>query len=80
MRKALDYILGIKPDQSARIIELYNKDEDFRTLCDDYLASAEALAECRNKVLKERQYENEFMEINLELEREINHLLHDRNT
>ena len=75
MRKALDYILERLPDQSARIIELYNKAEDFRILCEDFYASSQALDECRKNLIKDKLVENEFLEVNLDLEKEINHLL-----
>ena len=75
MRKALDYILTKLPDHSAEIIELYNKDEDFRILCEDYLASGQALEECRLNVIKDKEFENEFLQVYLELEKEIIHLL-----
>ncbi len=75
MRKALDHVLGILPDRSAKIIELYNRDEDFRILCEDYLATTQALEETRKNVIKDKEIENEFLEVHLELEKEINHLL-----
>ncbi len=75
MRKGLDYILKKLPAHSAEIIELYNKDVDFRILCEDYLASGQALEECRLNVIKDKEFENEFLELYLELEKEISHLL-----
>lgn len=77
MRKALDYILVRLPDHSAKIMELYNRDEDFRILCEDYLASARALEEFRQNVIKDREFERDFLDIHLELEKEINGLLSD---
>ena len=78
MRKALDNILKKLPDHGAKIIELYNKDEDFRILCEDYLASGQALEEYRLNAIKDKAFENEFLEIFQELEKEINHLLGTR--
>jgi len=75
MRKALDYILKKLPHESAKIIELYNKDDDFRILCEDYLASVQALEESRTNVNKDKEFEKEFSDVHLELEKEINHLL-----
>jgi hypothetical protein len=75
MRKALEFILSKFPDHRAKIIELYNKDEDFRILCEDYLASTMTIEECRQNMIDEREFENEFLQVNLDLEKEIIHLL-----
>ena len=75
MRKAFDYILSKFPDHRTKIIELYNKDEDFRILCEDFLTSIETLEDCRQNVIKDREFENEFLHVNLDLEKEIIHLL-----
>lgn len=78
MRKAFEYILAKFPDQRTKIIDLYNKDEDFRILCEDYLTSGEVLEKCRLEVMKDRAFENEFSQIYLDLEKEIIHLLERR--
>jgi hypothetical protein len=75
MRKALEFILSKFPDHRAKIIELHNNDEDFRILCEDYLASTMTLEESRQKVINDREFENEFLQVNLDLEKEIIHLL-----
>ena len=73
--KALEYVLNKYPDQSARVIELYSTDEDFRILCNDILATGEALEQCRQNALKDREYENEFLQVFLDLEKEVDGLL-----
>jgi len=75
MRKSLDFILSKFPDHRKKIIELYNADDDFRILCEDYLTSKETLQECRQNVIKDREFENEFLQLNLDLEKEIVHFL-----
>ena len=75
MRKAFDHILSKFPDHRAKIIELYNRDEDFRILCDDYLTSVQTIEEYRLKTLSDREYESEFLRIYLDLEKEIIRLL-----
>lgn len=75
MRKALEFILSKFPDHRNKIIELYNKDEDFRILCEDYLTSVKTIEECRQKVIEDRGVENEFLQVNLDLEKEIVRLL-----
>ena len=79
MRKAFEFILSKYPDHRTNIIELYNKEEDFRILCEDYLTSVETLEECRQNVIKDREFENEFLQVNLDLEKEIVHLLERHN-
>ena len=75
MRKAFEFILSKYPDHRNKIIELYNANEDFRILCEDYLSSVQTLEECRQKVMEDRGVENEFLQVNLDLEKEIIHLL-----
>jgi hypothetical protein len=75
MRKSLDYILGRFPDHGNKILDLFNQDDDFRMLCEDFLASMQGLEECRLNVIKDKGLENEFSQVHLELEKEIIHLL-----
>ena len=75
MRKAFEHMLSKFPDHRTRIMELYNKDEEFRILCEDYLTSVQALEEYRLKTLNDREVEKEFLQIYLDLEKEIIHLL-----
>ena len=75
MRKVLDYILEKFPDQRPKIIDLYNNDDDFRSLCGDYLTTTETLEECRLNGIKDKKFENEFLRVHVELEKEIIHLL-----
>jgi len=78
MVKSLAYIVGKFPDHKSMIIDLYARDEDFRTLCEDYLASARMLEEYRQNTIKDRKFENDFSQIYVELEKEINRLLATR--
>ncbi len=75
MRKVLDYILEKFPDQRPKIIDLYNNDDDFRSLCGDYVTTTETLEECRQNGIKDKKFENEFLQVHVELEKEIIHLL-----
>ena len=75
MKKVLEYILNKFPDQRPKIIDLYNNDEDFRTLCEDYLTTVETLEKCRLNGIKDKKFENEFLQVYVELEKEIIHLL-----
>ena len=54
--KALEYVLAKYPDHGAKLIDLYNKDEDFRTLCEDYLNIAQTIEKFRRSELKDKEY------------------------
>jgi len=71
MKNDLDYILRKLPDHRQSITELYDTNDDFRTLCEDYLTTAKGLEEYRNKSMEDRELEAEFAQTYLELEREI---------
>ena len=71
MKKDLDYILKKLPDHKESINLLYETNDDFRTLCEDYLTTAKGLEEYRNKSMEDRELETEFAQTYLELEREI---------
>jgi hypothetical protein len=75
MTKEFVYVLGKFPDHRDKIIDLYNKDEDFRTLCEDYVTSIQAAEERRLNAIKDRKIEREFLHVNMELEKEIIRLL-----
>lgn len=63
------------PDHGAKLTDLYDKDEDFRILCEDYLKIAQTIEKYRRDVIKNREYKNEFVQVYLDLEKEIMHLL-----
>jgi hypothetical protein len=75
MDEALEYILSRYPDYRPKIIQFFNRDEDVRILCEDYYASASALKVSRHNTIKERDVENEYSQVYIELEKEIIHLL-----
>jgi hypothetical protein len=79
MEKALEYILRKFPDHSDSMIDLYCIDADFRILCEDYLTTVKTLEESRQKAFNDRVFENEYVQLSLELEKEIFHLLRSRN-
>ena len=69
--KAYEYLLVKYPDHSAKIIDLYRKDEEFRILCEDYQNIIMEIEKCRLNVIKDREIEREFLHANLQLEKEI---------
>jgi hypothetical protein len=78
MEKALEYIVNKFPDQATSTIDLYCIDEDFRVLCEDYLTSIQTIEASRLKVLTDRLVENEYIQVALELEKEILHFLQNK--
>lgn len=75
MKKIFEFILSKFPEHRSGIIELYNTDEDFRSLCEDYLTSLEAMEEGRKILIKDREVEREYVQLNLDLEKEIFYFL-----
>jgi hypothetical protein len=61
--------------QFAQYIEtikmLYHVDDDFKTLCDDYLISKTSLEEFKERSIEDRQRELEYKRLSRELEKEI---------
>jgi hypothetical protein len=70
MTKDLHNMLERFPDQRKKIIDLYSKNEDFRTLCEDYWQSKKALVKSRDKKISDALLENEYSGLCLELEME----------
>lgn len=75
MTNALEYVLAKFPDHGVKILDLYDKDEEFRILCDDYLTSQRTLEQFRTGAIKFNPYEKEFMDLNRELEQELEKIL-----
>jgi len=78
MEKALEYIIRKFPDHAALTIDLFCADEDFRILCEDYLTSVRTVEEYRTKTLIDGSFENEYLQISIELEKEILQNLQNR--
>ena len=75
MTKVLEYIVAKFPDHSSKIIDLFSRNEDFRILCEDYMTSMNEVEERRLNVIKNREVEQEFLKVYMELEKEIIHVL-----
>lgn len=70
MTKELDNMMQRFPDQRGRIIELFNNNEDFRTVCEDYWESRQALLNSMTHKIEDAILENEYSVLCLELEKE----------
>ena len=75
MKNVLEYVLEKLPDHRDTIAELYERNDDFRTLCEDYLTTAKGLEESRNYSIQGKELENEYAQTYVELEREIIYML-----
>ena len=75
MINALEHVLVKFPDHRVKITDLYDKDEEFRILCDDYLTSVQTLEQIRTGTKTTNPFENEFLDLNHELENELGKIL-----
>ena len=75
MHKELDHMLERFPEHRGVIIQLFNSNEDFKSLCDDYLQCKNNLLKFRQNVLKDTRVENEYKMLSLDLEQEVLHFL-----
>jgi len=66
---------GLNIAQFAEYIEtikmLYRVDDDFKTLCDDYVTSKMKMEKSTGKPLEERRNELEYEQLSRDLEKEI---------
>ncbi|HTE23311.1 hypothetical protein [Flavitalea sp.] len=66
---------ALNTSQFAEYIEtikmLYKVDDDFKTLCDDYLTSKTSLEKFKEKSVEDKQRELEYKRLSLDLEKEI---------
>jgi|GEM_PF-2198687 len=76
MTKELIFMIENFPSQRTKIIELYNRDPDFKQLCNDYCLSVkmlEAFKKTEPDIKKvKRDYELVSKELESELERFLN--------
>ena len=78
MKKVFEHILSKFPEHQGRLTELYNRDEDFRILCEDYLTSVEALERGRQNSIKDKEFEREYLQVFFDLEKEILYYLKEK--
>ena len=71
MKKGLTCILERFPAAREKIIEFYDRSEDFRNLCDDYQYIRDALAKCDEQMQKDVSMEAEYSKLFAELEEEV---------
>jgi hypothetical protein len=78
MDKALEYVVRKFPGHAASMSDLYCTCEDFRILCEDYMTSVQTVESSRLKFLTDKLVENEYIQVSIELEKEIFQILQRR--
>jgi len=63
------------PDFKTKIIQLYNNDSNFKSLCDDYWLSSTLLQKYRGNVVADSILEDEYSSICAMLVKELNDYL-----
>jgi len=77
LSKQLGLIKKKFPEQSERIEELYEADEDFRNLCSDYFLCVQHLQKFQKEFGEKKHTLKEYREIYSELEKELFHFIFD---
>jgi len=81
MKSLNEYLKAVKhkfPEEGERIENLYQSDEDFRALCEDYFSCLQFLHKFKNEV-KEKKYSfEEYKNIQEELEKELHDFIFTR--
>ena len=62
-----------------KIIELYNKDSDFRELCNDFCLSINMLEAFKKSEPDYRRVENDYKQVSEDLKKEILHFFENKN-
>jgi hypothetical protein len=71
MPALLNLILAHFPDYAEKIRILYLADDEFKSLCEDFLTSKMALEKSTGKISNDQQLESEYRQLMVELEKEI---------
>ena len=77
MEEEVIYMLNKFPAYRSEILKAYENNEDFKSLCEDYLAALQSYENIRRKMIKDYRGELEYRELFLELEKEILEMLDD---
>jgi len=71
MSNLLNFIVSQFTNHAETIRILYLVDEDFKSLCDDYYTSKMHSEKLHDKMLSDKQWENEYQHLSSVLEKEI---------
>jgi len=73
--KILSIIRERFPGQDARVRNLYDQNEEFQSLCLDYVSSLEALKGFQDNVSQQGRSVDEYTEVIRQLEKELREFL-----
>jgi len=77
LSKQLQVIKKKFPEQGERIEQLFDKNEDFRALCSDYVLCIKHLQKFKKEYGEKKLTVDEYRNIRSELENELHHFLFD---
>jgi predicted secreted protein len=75
VEKELDYMIEKFPQYRAKLIHLFNNNDDFRSLCDDYWQCNYCATKFTSNVKNEARIENNYKVLSLALEQEVQNYL-----
>ena len=74
MKSLNEYLKVVKqkfPEEGERIEGLYQSDEDFRALCEDYFSCLQYLNKFKNEAIEKKYSFEEYKDMQEELEKEL---------
>ena len=71
MTQDIQFMMNRFPTFKDQILQAYENNEEFKSLCEDFYSSALILINSKNKVLKDRKSDLEYQKLFLDLETEI---------
>lgn len=71
MTRELDHMINAFPAHRGKLIDLYDTNEDFRSLCDDYWQCNCSLNKIHQDATHDKRSENSYKMLCLDLEQEV---------
>jgi len=79
MTKELNFMIERFPAHQFKIIELYNRNLDFRQMCNDYCLSVNMLEAFRKTEPDIKKVQREYEQVSEDLKKEILHFFENKN-
>lgn len=79
MTKELIFMIERFPAYQMKIIELYDRDQDFRQLCNDYCLSVNMLEAFRKTEPDFKKVQHDYEQVSKDLKKELLQLLGSKN-
>ena len=71
MTQDIQFMMNRFPTYKDKILDAYQSNEEFKSLCEDFYSSAIILRNCKSQVIKDKKTENEYQKLFLDLEGEV---------